>query len=905
VKRQFRIRRRATVRTEMHEEVEAHVSLAAESLIRRGVEPDAAWRRARERFGDFESAMQTLYQSAEHREGIMRRTDFWSGIKQDLTVSLRQMRRSPIVATAITITLALGIGANLVMFGIANRLLFSAPTGVVKAGELRLLDLPQGGGYPRSTTTNYASYLDLTRAESFSGVGAFGYPAVVSLGRGPRAEPIRLSPASASFFSTLGVRPVAGRLFVPAEDLPPRGTQVALIGSEFWQRKFGRDPSAIGQSLEINDRLYRIVGVLPAHFTGLGLSPVDVWLPMSEQSYGMNPDYLSDRGSKWLMIVARLKQGTTDERALAEVTRLFSLGNREAPRLAMGVARPAGSDPTMKTAAVEPAGFKSIMPGRNADNTDAANVSLLLVGVAAIVLLIACANVATLLLARAMRRTGELAVRLALGVSRSRLAAMVVGESALLAVIGGAIAILAAYLSRGVLQAVLLPNTDLGPALSLPVLGLGVLAIAVIIVLTSIAPALQVNRVDLAASLKGLSGHVSDGRKRLRAALLIAQVAMSAVLLVGAGLFVRSLENARAKRLGIDMDRVSLAEVAVHATGYDFARRQQFWDAAVRRVRTVPGVENAALTIGIPLRFSMSGRFIVPGLERLPSLSTGGPYRSGVDGQFFATIGARIIKGRGITDRDAAGTMPVIVVNETLARAMAPAGEALGKCVRIWRADTIPCATIVGIVEDISRGGVKSDPSMQYYMPRAQWRGEYTMAMLVRSQPGHRDRITAPVTRAIQELATDIPYPRVTTYERIFAPELRSWRLGATMFTLFGVLAFIVAVVGLYGLLAYNVASRRHEFGIRTALGAQSMDIVRLVLASGLALVSVGLLVGLGVAAAASRYVGQLLYDVAPRDATIYAGSAVLMVLVTAIVAAIPARRASAVAPTVALRGND
>jgi putative ABC transport system permease protein len=376
------------------------------------------------------------------------------------------------------------------------------------------------------------------------------------------------------------------------------------------------------------------------------------------------------------------------------------------------------------------------------------------------------------------------------------------------------------------------------------------------------------------------------------------------VLLVGAGLFVRSLENARNTRLGIDVGETALAEVAVRSVGYDFARTKQFWTTAVNHVRAVPGVGDAALTIGMPMRFSIGGRFTVPGLDRLPVLVTGGPYMNGVDDHFFATLGARILRGRGITPGDLNSTERVVVINQTLAKQMAAAGEPLGQCVLIWRPDSIPCARIVGIAEDVSRSGVGETPSAQYYIPWTQWKGQHGLAMIVRAREGRADDIAAPVTKALQETAPDIPYPRVNSFERLRSPQLKAWKLGATMFSLFGALAFIVSVVGLYGLLSFGIEQRQQEFGIRTALGAQAADIIRIVLKSGLALVSAGLLIGLASAAFVAKYVGPMLYKVSPRDMLAYAVSAVIVLVVTALVTIIPARRASAVAPTIALRSE-
>ena len=894
VRRLFRLRPRTTraLEADLREEIDTHLALCIDALVRRGVSPDRAATLARERFGDFERSMQTLAVSARQREARMQRREWLDLVLHDLRHSLRQLRRAPGFTTTVVLTLALGIGANAVMFGVVDRLLLSPPLHVRDAE--RVVRLQMWSNRPGETSyaspvTNWVTYRDLATVPSFASLAAFGFPANMSLGRGRDAISVRTSEVSASFFPLLGVTPVLGRFFLEEEDRPPAGTPVAVISHGFWMRRFGGARDALGARLPIGDVTYTVVGVAPRGFTGVDLHPVDVWVPVTTASHAAMPEYMTDRGSLWLMTVARLAPGASEQLAAQQATAVFRRG--------YAAARNADSTATIA--------FSSVIAARGpGDNADA-KVAVWLLGVAGVVLLIACANVATLLLARAVRRREEIAVRLALGVSRTRLAAQLLADSFLLAALGAAAALATAYFAGTVVRRVLLPDvsTEIG------FLGIRVVAVvggAVIFTgfLTGLAPVWQARHLDLGAALKAGGRGVTDTRSRARTSLLVLQAALSVLLLVGSGLFVRSLRNAETLRLGLDASRLVLAEVSFWNTDIEDARQREYWRDALASVSRLPGVERATLTVATPFRFSMAGFFRVPGVDSLPRLSTGGPYRHAVSTDYFATLGARVIRGRAFTTTDVAGAPRVVVINESMARLVFPGRDPIGACVRIHRADSIPCATIVGVVEDVRRTGLIEDATLQYYLPIDQLVGPHTTAMIVRAGSSTPEAAAVAVRKELQRLSSDIPFPMVRPYRELIDPQLRSWRLGATMFTVFGGLAFVVAIVGLYGMLAYSVAQRRFEFGVRLALGAAPRSLVRLVLARGARAMATGLLVGLTVAALAGRAIEPLLFRVSAVDRIVYLAVTAMVVVTTLAAAYVPSRRAGRIDPVTALRAD-
>jgi predicted permease len=419
--------------------------------------------------------------------------------------------------------------------------------------------------------------------------------------------------------------------------------------------------------------------------------------------------------------------------------------------------------------------------------------------------------------------------------------------------------------------------------------------------------------VHIGTMLKSHAPTHSGARDGLRSSLQFLQAVLSVALLIGAGLFVQSLRAAEQTRIGLDADRVLLAEVdlgppageirpvANDAIGNDPASR--FWREALARVSATRNVESAALAITTPLRFAIAGTFRVPGREKQLTF-TSGPYRNGVTAGYFSTIGARLLRGRDFAATDARTSPRVVILNQTLARASYRGVDPIGQCVRVYRADSIPCATIVGVVEDVRRSGLEEETTYQYYMPLDQWIGPHSTVMMVRARDGTTKQVVAAVRSVLQSIASSAPFPMVQPMSDLVEPHLRAWRLGARAFTIFGGLAFLVAIVGLYGLISYGVQQRRFEFGIRSALGAGPGVIVRLVLWRGLALMVAGVVGGVGLAMFAGRWLGPLLFHVSPRDPSIYA-VVIGVAIATALAAlAVPARRASRVDPALALRSE-
>ena len=886
-------RRARDIEADLRDEIDAHIALGVDHLVRRGVDPGTALVQTRARFGDFDTSMRTLAASARQREDRMERREWLDMAGQDLRYALRQLRLSPGFTAAVVVTLALGIGANAVMFGIVDRLLLSPPPHVRDAeGLLRIHQVIERDGKVEGlfAPTNWPTFRDMASVPSFATVAAFGFPRAASLGRGVDAQGIQLNMASASFFPAIGVRPELGRFFLEDEDVPPAGTPVAVLGYDFWRSAMGGDQAVLGRRLPIDGTTYTVVGVAPRGFNGVDLKRVDVWIPMTVGMHASNPSYVTDRGSLMFMTMARLAPGASPTLAMEQASAAYSRGHE---------GRPAAPGTTRR---IE---LSSVIAARGPGANNDAKVAAWLLGVAGMVLLIACANVATLLLARALRRRQEIGVRLALGISRGRLLVQTLADSFLLAVLGAAAAMLTAHFFGSALQAWLLP--DLAPTggfLGRRTVAIVAGAIVLVGVLTGLAPALQARRVELTEVLKAGGRSSSAPRSRLRTGLLVFQAALSVMLLIGAGLFVRSLQRAADIRLGMDTDRLLLAEVTFPQGGPRLAEQDEFWRRGLDRVATVPGVQGATLTEGTPFRFSRAGYFAAPGVDSIPDLPTGGPYVNGVSAQYFATLGARILRGRPFAQADGRTAQPVIVINETMSKILFRDRDPLGVCARINRADSIPCATIVGVVEDVARFGIMQEPTMQYYVPLEQRRRCCSLAMIVRTGGVDPDAVAVAVRRELQALSPETPFPVVRPYSDLVDPHLRAWKLGAVMFSLFGGLAFVVSMIGLYGLLAYAVAQRRFEFGVRVALGAQSGHIARIVISQGVLAMVAGLLIGLAAAAIAGRWTAPLLFEVGPHDVAVYTGVALIVIVATLLASIAPSRRAATTDPMVALRAE-
>ncbi|HEX9705465.1 MAG TPA: ADOP family duplicated permease, partial [Gemmatimonadales bacterium] len=731
-------------------------------------------------------------------------------------------------------------------------------------------------GYPLYTALRDSAHVLQT-------VAAFSHEQSASLGRGAEAEPMRLTLVSSTFFPLLGVRPALGRFFGPDEDRQGAAL-VVVLSHAFWRRQFGGDSTVVGQPLALGKGTYTVVGVAPPGFTGVDLRDVDGWVPVAAATPElMGPSWLT-RGSIYLQTIGRLRPSANRVQAAHEATLVF----RAEDALT-------GDPDSTATALLGP-----IQAARGPDMgwSKDAKVATWLAVVAAIVLLIACANVVNILLARAVQRQREIAIRRAIGAGRGDLARQLLTESALLALAGAAGAWLVAVWTGPVIRAFLLRDVPATTtAVDVRVLVFTGTIALLVGVLTGLAPALQVGRDDLIQALKSGAGDGRFQRSRLRSLLLVGQVSLTLALLVGAGLFARSLRNVRRIDLGFDADRILLATMDLKAAGFGPAEANALYMQMLERVQALPAVEHAAASVGSPFGWSMALDLVIPGRDSLPTLKAGGPYRQAITAAYFATMGTPV-RGRDFTPADQHGQSAI--VNETFARAIWPGENPIGKCLQDGDRGA-PCSEIIGVVPNAHRYAVVEDPAALYYVPLAPREARGITALLVRAR-GRPEDLVEPVRREMQSAGSNLPFARVVPFARRVASSIRPWQLGTTMFGLFALLALVLAAVGLYGVLAYTVGQRTHELGVRIALGAQRDDVMRLVVGQGVRVAGLGIVVGAALALLGGRAVAALLYGVAPHDPPVLGAACLVLLAVAALASWLPARRAARVDPMVALR---
>jgi len=540
----------------------------------------------------------------------------------------------------------------------------------------------------------------------------------------------------------------------------------------------------------------------------------------------------------------------------------------------------------------------SILFDRGPNASSVAKVATWVGGVSVIVLLIACANVANLLLARAPKRRREIALRLALGVSRGRLFAQLLTESMLLAVLGGVTGLLIAHWGGAALRAGLLEKSEAPAGLNDPRTVLFAVGAAVLVgLLTGLAPVVQASRANLTGDLKSGSREGTYHRSKARVALLVLQATPSVVLLVGAGLFVRSLRNVENTRLGYDVEPLMVVNLNMRGVKFDSAATVALRQRLLETAKTIPGVRNASLQATMPFWSQWSMGLFVEGIDTVARL--GQFDLNAVSPEYFATIGTRILRGRGITDQDVANAPKVAVVSEAMGKALWPGKDPIGQCMKV-AADTMPCTYVVGIAENIKEQSLAADSGYFYYLSAAQFNPN-NGGMFVRAR-GDATKFQEAVRRRLQREMPGASYVTITPFTEILGSQTRSWQLGATMFVAFGVLALALAAIGLYSVIAYNVAQRTHELGVRRALGAQASDVVRLVVTDGLRLAAIGVAIGVASALWAGKWVKPLLFNVSPKDPWVFVIVATTLVAVALAASWIPALRASRVDANVALR---
>jgi predicted permease len=805
---------------------------------------------------------------------------------RDLRHAARALRASPGLVLLATLSLALGIGANVTVFAWARAVLLEPFSGV--PGQDRLVKVLQTDRNEEFVSFSYPDYRDLRdRATTLDGLAAVrNLP--VTLASDGRSERVWAQLVSGNFFEVLGVGAQAGRTLTPADDRSPNAHPVVVLGHALWQRRFGGDPGVVGRTVLLNTRPYTVLGVTPPRFRGAGTGVAyDAWVPMMMQEhFEPGGSRLEARGHRWLEAYARLAPRKSPEEASAELTVLSTriAAENERDSLGRGVALfPLWRAPRSGAAILGP-------------------VILLLAAISAIVLLLACANLASLLLARGVGRRREIAIRLSLGARRAEVVRQLLAESLLLALVGGAAGVVVASSGIGLLEA-WVPPTGFPIALGAR-LDWAVVAFAVgVAVLTSLvfglAPALQSVRAETADALRDESSGVvgGRGRSRLRNGLVVAQVALSVLLLVAAGLFLRTLQRLQSADIGFEPRGVLVSSMELFTSGYDEERGLAFYRELVERARELPGVTGASLVRRAPLGFggSSSTSLVVEGYET-PKDQDAWAYFNNLGPGYFRLMRTALVKGREFTDGDREDTTPVAVVNETMAARYWPGRDPIGGRFRLgerW-------VSVVGVAGDTSYRDLGERPAPWFFLPLFQgYRPD--MTLLVRTD-GEAERLTRPVTDLVKRLDPGIaPFGVTTLSAFIGAADFRQ-RVGSQLLGLFGVLGLVLACVGLYGVLSFSVARRTREIGIRMALGGARRDIFRLVLKQGAALVGLGLVVGLAAAGAASRLLRSLLLDLSPWDPLAFAGVAALLIASAFVACAVPAGRATRVDPVTALR---
>ena len=869
-------------------EIEHHLCEHTELLIEDGWDPLAARREAERRFGSLPRHRRRLV-NMERRRRIVKRGAEWDGTLRSMVAhAFRGILRSPGLTVAVVLTLGLGIGVNTVMFGVVDRLLLRPPGHVDEPNEVRRI-LVHGtlfGGERTIPALTFADVQDLRSIPDFASVGAISSARELTLGRGPDGMRVRAVLATFDFFPTLGVSPRLGRFFGVDDDrIGAVGTLV--VSEEFWERAFGRDLEVLGRTLEVDGQLYTVIGVAPRGFTGMDLTPVDVWLPAlpAELLRRGGDGFVTSRGSYWLRAVVRMAAGASSEVAESRATALH-LGGR-ADRIEAGRFNP---ETYVLTA--------PLIEARGPTASATSRTALWLGGVSLIVLIIACANVANLLLTQASRKRRETAIRLSLGASRTRLLTEMVLGGLLLSGLGGLAALAMAHAGGRVVQSLLLPDILWsGTMLTVRTAGMTLLLSVLAGLLAALGPAIQSTRPNLSGDLKEGGREGTHRRSRVRATLTVAQAAMSVVLLVGAGLFVRSVNEVRALDLGLDVDRLILAVLETNGGELEAMDWNRLYQEAMDRVGQMPGVAGVAIT-NVPFQSYERADLRLPGIDSLPIPQGVGPLYYGVTPGYLEVLGLDILRGRSLQESDLEGAPLVAVVNETMARAFWPDGDALGACFYFDGGED--CTTVVGVVESASVGEIEGTQWLTYYLPLSQT-GFSAEGLYIRADGDIRELVNA-VAPFLRSASPSIRYADVRTVRQILEPQSRSWTLGATLFSTFGILALLVATVGLYSVLAFDVLQRTREIGIRTALGAERGQVLRGVILDGGRITALGCLIGLVSSLLVAPFVQPLLFHVPGRDPWVLTCVILVLLTVGTLSALPPALRATRIDPVVALR---
>lgn len=910
MRRVFRLLARAAIPREVDDELAFHIEMRTRRLIEEGLSPEAARAEALRQFGDVRAVRDDCVTLDHQRERTMRRITWFEEFRHDLRFAARTLRRNAGFSLVVILTLALGIGANTAIFTLVHAVMLRAipvtdPGQLVTVGNpARVNSLSQGS--PRSDLLSYPMYQDLRdRNTVFSGALASGRTGRldVRLDSSTTIEHPRGRYVSANYFAVLGVPAFRGRVFDGTEDRAAGAASVAVISYGYWSRKFNRDDAVLGRTIRAGDASLTIIGVTGPEFSGeiVGRGN-DIWLPVSMQPLIFpHQPMLTDRSISFLLMMGRLKPGATLEQAQAEldplIRRQVSDNLDVGGQAALDVARRA-------TVTIVPGarGFSSV---RSVYSTP---LLTLMAGVA-LLLLIICGNVANLLLARAVARSREMCVRLAIGAARARLVKQMLTESMLLASIGAAGGIALAWWGSKLLLTLAADGGSAFPldvTPDLPVLGFTAALSIVAVIIFGLAPALRAANVDLSGAMRAHARSVSGSlgnrgqRAPLGKVLIVAQVALSLVLLVGAALEVRSLRHLEEADPGLARESLIVLDADTRQRGLMDERLLAFTRQALQRLSQIPGVTGVTYSENGIFSGTESGTSVnTPGFVAREANDTSAAYDV-IGPNYVRTIGARLVRGRDFTEQDVRGSHNVALINERLAQRFFSGREALGGLLRF---DDSTTAEVVGVVADVMDHELTEAPGPRFYVPALQgylgFAGE--LKLIVRTA-GDPVPLTQTVRREVQAMDGLLVIDAVDPLTVLMRASIRSERLVARLATGFGVLALLLAAIGLYGVMTYAISRRTGEIGLRVALGAQRGDVVRMVLREAFGQVGVGALIGLPLALGATRLLRTQLHGVGTVDPVAMGMAVGVLALSAAVAALLPALRAARVDPIVALQ---
>jgi putative ABC transport system permease protein len=874
---------------EIVEELSQHLEQEYEQALSCGASDDEALRQVLERLNASDLLGREL-KHVEHRIsdqptalGSERKINFFADLLQDVRYGLRTLAKNPAFTTVAILALALGIGANTAIFSVVDAVLLR-PLPFKNPSQLVMLwENAAHLGFPRDTPSP-ANFLDWQKqATSFTGMAAMSERSFNLTGAG---EPERIEGrrVSANLFDLLGVSARLGRTFVPEDDKP--ATHVVLLSHSLWQRRFGSDPGAIGRALTLNGESYTVVGVMPpfVQLPGFENRNDQLWVPIAFPA-----EEATERGNHFLEVIARLEPRVTLKQAQAEMDTIAARLEKQYPTYN-----------TRRGAVVVPLHEQVVGEIRPA--------LLILLGAVAFVLLIACADVANLLLARAAIRQKEIALRLALGASRSRLTRQFLTESVLLALFGGGLGLLLALAGIQVLKT-LIPVT-IAQVETITINGTVLVFTLFVALVTGIAfglvPAIQGSHFNLNDTLKEGGSGSGGGSKgnRIRGLLVIGEVAVSFVLLIGAGLLINSFLHLRNLDPGFRSDHLLTMKVNLSEVKYpDRERRAAFFDEVMRRVRELPGVRSAAVAGNLPLTYNGDSMNIsVEGVPDPPPDQQPDVIFRAIGPGYFATMGIPIVRGRDFTDQDKGDSKDVVVISEKTAQHFWPGQDPIGKRLKPGTSNS-PWREVIGIVKDVRQNDFVASPKRQMYFTYRQLKNIPANALVVRTSIEPMS-LAAPVRNAIWSVDKDQTVADIDTMDHIVAEAVARQRFSMLLLGLFAALALLLASIGIYGVMSYSVAQRTREIGIRIALGARRADVLQMTVKQALKLVGVGMMIGLAAAFLLTRVLASLLFGVSATDPITFIGISVVLLAVAILASYVPALRATRVDPIVALRSQ-